>query len=235
MARTNTSGRRSFTRKGSVRYDLPTEESTSITITLPPGSTWTSGLHWHETHTEFIKIVQGKALVTLGTLQHVYEPKDGVIQVERYEIHEWGRAPAEEEQATEEDLIVEEWNYPADGEKELFFRNLNSVVSDCSRTKPGPFMTMDAWIDWQILAICHDFDNYPVYLSNFYLRWAATHVILFITRWLGFLFLGIRGRYEEYSPKQVTKAKLQKKPEDEEESKDDLQTSQWRAEPRRQS
>ena len=35
----------------------------ATTITLPPGSPWTSGLHWHETYAEYLQIIRDVASV----------------------------------------------------------------------------------------------------------------------------------------------------------------------------
>lgn len=35
-------------------------------ITIPVGSTWNVGLHWHEEYTESVKVLKGEARITLG-------------------------------------------------------------------------------------------------------------------------------------------------------------------------
>src|SRR5690242_3345848 len=122
----------SFTRPlpNGVTYTLPSPPHTSpvVTITLPPHSTWTSGLHFPATHTEYLSIVKGTALVTLNGVTNTYTSSDGVITVPRYARHEWRRAPEIEE----DELVVKEWTDPEDGEKEIFFRNLNSAILDAT-------------------------------------------------------------------------------------------------------
>ncbi|TKA75491.1 hypothetical protein B0A49_02022 [Cryomyces minteri] len=54
----------------------------AVTITLPVGSTGRTGLHWHETHTEFLSVLQGVALITLGTVTETFRPADGTIAEE---------------------------------------------------------------------------------------------------------------------------------------------------------
>ncbi|KAI9880122.1 MAG: hypothetical protein M1830_005367 [Pleopsidium flavum] len=88
--RTNTTSKTSFTRPGSVTYDLSAREL--VTIILPAGSDWNSGLHWHETHVEFLQIIKGRAEVTLNGRTRNYTPDDGIIRVERFGQHEWKRA-----------------------------------------------------------------------------------------------------------------------------------------------
>ncbi|KAH7039766.1 uncharacterized protein B0I36DRAFT_357160 [Microdochium trichocladiopsis] len=64
--RTSTANQKVFTRPlpNAVTYDLSTPDQ--ATIRLPPGSTWTSGPHWHDTHTEFLQVIKGRAEVILG-------------------------------------------------------------------------------------------------------------------------------------------------------------------------
>ncbi|KXJ91796.1 hypothetical protein Micbo1qcDRAFT_161832 [Microdochium bolleyi] len=64
--RTSTAGQNVFTRPfpSAVTYDLSTPDQ--ATIRLPPGSTWTSGPHWHDTHTEFLQVISGRAHIVLG-------------------------------------------------------------------------------------------------------------------------------------------------------------------------
>jgi len=96
-----------------------------VTVTQPPNSTWASGPHWHESHTEFLQIVHGTALVTLNKTTRTFTPEDGIITVPRFASHEWRRANSEGEE-----LVVKEWTGPVDGEKQIFFRNLSSVILD---------------------------------------------------------------------------------------------------------
>ena len=170
-----------------------------VTIKLPPRSTWTSGLHWHEFHTEFLSILQGTALVTLGSSTKTYDPGDGPIRVDRFTVHEWRRLPPAEDPDAGVELIVQEWTDPADGEKELFFRNLNSVILDAMTSKPSllQWMPTGLWIDWQVMVICHGYDNYPVFVGTGTLRGLVTHAWLFLVAIVG-RFYGLRASYDEY-------------------------------------
>lgn len=59
--------------------------------------------------------------------------EDGIITVPVNARHEWRRV-----ENGGEELVVREWTDPEDGEKEVFFRNLNSVLLE-SQT-PGSAM-----------------------------------------------------------------------------------------------
>ncbi|KAI5865143.1 hypothetical protein GGS23DRAFT_411327 [Durotheca rogersii] len=106
--RTNRAQQTIFTRPfpAAVVYDLSLSSSSDGTtaIRVPPGSTWSSGAHWHEAHVEFLEVVAGRARVTLGgggdsrtpgsggaTVTEV-GPRDGVVRVPRGVVHEWRRA-----------------------------------------------------------------------------------------------------------------------------------------------
>jgi hypothetical protein len=83
-------------------------------------------------------------------------------------FHEFRRADMGKkvgEGGEEGDVVVEEWTDPADGFKEVFFRNVISVFSDAN-SKIGPsdglqLLTTIAWVD-----------NYPE--------------IQFLPQWMGY-------------------------------------------------
>ncbi|KAL2183574.1 hypothetical protein L209DRAFT_759235 [Thermothelomyces heterothallicus CBS 203.75] len=135
-----------------VVYDLSVPHQ--VTITLPAGSTWTSGLHWHETHTEYLRLVKGRIRLRLGDAVQTVSaslgdsfpsPPPEEIRVDRGVWHEWGRAARpekkprsggeevaaeeeEDEEEEEEEVVVVERTEPADGDKSVFFRSLNGVI-----------------------------------------------------------------------------------------------------------
>lgn len=212
-----------FRREGpqAVRYDLSRPDC--VTITIPIGSTWTSGLHWHETHTEYLQILQGRAFVRLGHRSQEYDSsQDGAIEVPNFVVHEWHRVWGEEDQ---EELIVREWTVPEDGKKEVFFRMLNSFLTE---DHPGslykaPGMVpqrvmgwIEAWIVMlQLFAIFRSCDNWPVLVgddSGLCSR-SATHLVLAICTGIGYM-LGLRGIYQEYVKKDLVQrgreAKIEK-------------------------
>ncbi|EXJ66256.1 uncharacterized protein A1O5_10408 [Cladophialophora psammophila CBS 110553] len=187
-----------------VTYDL--SKSDSVTITVPVASTWTSGPHWHETHAEFLQILQGRALVKLGDRSGVYGAGDGVIEVPIYTVHEWRRIAGDDDQG---DLMVREWTIPEDGEKEGFFRMLTSFLTEPhpSSLYQAPSMTpkwvrtqIEHWIVvLQLFCIFHSWDNWPVLVGedSGWVSWAVTHLVLTFSSAIGFV-LGLRGTYGAY-------------------------------------
>jgi uncharacterized RmlC-like cupin family protein len=143
----------------SVTYDL--SESSQTTITLPRGSTWTSGLHWHETHDESLRVIQGSIRVRLGQ-QTITLAAGQEAKVPKFVRHEWWRADA----LVGEDVIVEESTDPADEEKHLFFWNLNGVILGSATSG---FLS-ELLITLRLFMIFHALDNWPVLLEMSYCR-----------------------------------------------------------------
>jgi len=73
--------------------------------------------HWHEAHDEYFRILKGKLKVLMGKTWKEYTPEDGEIKIPRGVVHSL-------RSITGVEVICEERTDPADGEKELFFRNL---------------------------------------------------------------------------------------------------------------
>ncbi|KAH7265518.1 uncharacterized protein BKA55DRAFT_559137 [Fusarium redolens] len=156
-----------------VIYDMSTVGQ--VRITLPESSTWSSGLHWHETHDEYLKVVKGTIKVRLGDSRQVIHATDGIqpeIKVPRYAWHEWQRAAPDGEE-----VIVIERTEPDDNDKAIFFWNLNgvilnspkmlndeaSVVSRLPSRLQGLFL--DIWIPLNLFIIFRSLDNIPVFLN----------------------------------------------------------------------
>ena len=155
-----------------VVYDLSVPNQ--VTITLPAGSTWTSGLHWHETHTEYLRLVQGKVRVRLGDKTKVVSKSagevDAEIKIDRNVWHEWSRADGAEDDG--EDVVVMERTDPADGAKAIFFWNLNGVILKAQRAGKPYFLpasvfsaVLDSWVSLNLFAIFGTLDNIPVLLG----------------------------------------------------------------------
>ncbi|KAJ4320650.1 hypothetical protein N0V94_003298 [Neodidymelliopsis sp. IMI 364377] len=159
------SGTRPIVRPGheAVAYHIPISPSTSkleilkTTISLPRRSAWTSGLHFHARHTEYLRLIKGAIFVELnGAIKFISALAGGevdlgtgqkmrggmIIDVPRYARHNWGRLEYyidEKDQKTygewtrpedwDEEVIVEEWTDPSDLSKPLFFWNLNGVIT----------------------------------------------------------------------------------------------------------
>ncbi len=194
-----------------VSYDM--SQPDSVTITVPPQSTWTTGPHWHESHTEYLKVLEGLARIRLGDKTKVYGPLDGVIEVPRFVIHEWqreakGYARTDGEERT--DLVVREWTAPADGQKEMFFRTLNSYLLESEpeklhRSLPLPSFLLD-WLEQrvilvQLLVVFRTMDNWPAYNGEAgsvgWRTWISRHMYLLLAAAVGKL-LGLERTYEDY-------------------------------------
>jgi uncharacterized RmlC-like cupin family protein len=169
-----------------VTYDI--SDVSRTTISLPPGSTWSSELHWHETHTEYLVVVKGLVRVRLGDKTQVVSAKDGEVKIDRFVWHEWSRASLEGEE-----VVVIERTDPSDGEKQAFFRTLNAVILRAQRMKK-PVLTpawlfsilVDFWITLNLCIVFQRFDNYPVFV-NFQTRLLGLQKIVnkpFLIVWL---------------------------------------------------
>ncbi|KAF5581828.1 hypothetical protein FPCIR_9936 [Fusarium pseudocircinatum] len=205
-----------------VIYDMSTVGQ--VRITLPGSSTWSSGLHWHETHDEYLKVVKGTIEVRLGDSRQAISATNGnqpEIKVPRYTWHEWQRAAPDGEE-----VVVIERTEPDDNDKAIFFWNLNgvilnspkmlndktSVVSRLPSRLQGLFL--DIWIPLNLFIIFRSLDNIPVFLnapnlsrvSDKRLRsvlqiidTVVSHLILFIASWAG-RFLGLQPVQLKYTP-----------------------------------
>lgn len=92
----------------SIPAEIIDDNPLKTTIHLPAHSTWTSGLHYHTRHTEYLRLLHGSISVRLGartfTLSaHVGGTVDArgnllsrglVVEVPRYARHAWCRADA---------------------------------------------------------------------------------------------------------------------------------------------
>jgi mannose-6-phosphate isomerase-like protein (cupin superfamily) len=144
----------------SLEFDLPSGSATmilpdpdtrpnNVVTRIPAKSQWETPLHWHETHTEYFRVTKGYAVVTVGNDTNVFGPDDGVVEILPYTIHAFSRADnpnwrhlLDQNAAAKkrfeglnrdwqlEDVDVEEWTSPADGAKEIFFRNGISFFAD---------------------------------------------------------------------------------------------------------
>ncbi|KAI0850572.1 hypothetical protein F5Y00DRAFT_33379 [Daldinia vernicosa] len=211
--RTRRTDQDTFTRTGpeAVTYDLSVRDQ--ATIRVPVGSAWTSGPHWHDSHTEFLQVLAGRARVTLSGRIFCVGPADGAVTVPRGLVHEWRRADrkeegylgvAEQDQDTgadteeeeeEEELVVREWTEPRDGAKEMFFRNLNGIILDA--TAGGGAWSDDALVTLELWNLFWRADNYPVTLGAGWVGGLATRAAMGVAVAMGWV-LGRRGVYGEY-------------------------------------
>ncbi|KAI1347198.1 hypothetical protein F5Y01DRAFT_296048 [Xylaria sp. FL0043] len=162
-----------ITRPGPTAVTFDLSNPTQTTITLPSGSTWSSGLHFHSSHDEYLIIRRGCVRVrrnsTVQTL--AVRPGDAPIEiaVPRGVWHEWARAPPNalgpDCSLDQEDVVVLERTDPVDGEKRVFFWNLNGVILQ----QPPWWLLVkrlwDWWVTLQLFIIFHELDNVPVMLD----------------------------------------------------------------------
>ncbi|KAM0542215.1 hypothetical protein ACHAPJ_012907 [Fusarium lateritium] len=205
-----------------VTYDMST--AGQVRITLPASSTWSSGLHWHETHDEYLKVIKGTIRVRLGDSNHVIKATDEAqpeIKVDRYVWHEWQRAAPDGEE-----VVVIERTEPNDNEKALFFWNLNGVILNAPKLLEDPSslvsrlpsrlqgLFLDFWIPLNLFVIFRSLDNIPVFLnapglfqtSNNRLRGlmqaldrVVSHFVLLLASWIGWV-LGLQPVQSRYTP-----------------------------------
>lgn len=204
-----------------VTYDLT--QPNQVTITLPSKSTWSSGLHWHETHTEYLKVIRGSIKVRLGDTEQIIiasRENQPELRVERYAWHEWQRAELDGD-----DVVVIERTDPEDGEKALFFWNLNGIILNAGRilstNVPGfsyfpasiKDLIIDFWITFNLFIVFYSLDNFPVVLSTtrfwngkgshpnagLSADWLASHFVLSLASWVGRIF-GIQAVRSDYTP-----------------------------------
>lgn len=151
-----------------VVYDL--SEPHQVTITLPVSSTWSSGLHWHEQHVEYLRVIKGSVQVTLGSQVRTISATDAEteVRVDRNVWHEWRRAEIE----ADEDVVVVERTDPEDGEKAVFFWNLNGVILKAQSLNCPPYMPkllhgilLEAWVTLSLFSIFRVLDNIPVFVN----------------------------------------------------------------------
>ncbi|KEY64906.1 hypothetical protein S7711_03898 [Stachybotrys chartarum IBT 7711] len=193
--------------QGGVEFPMPRDSNRSVIFTFQPGTTDTTGLHWHEEKTEYLQILQGHALVTLGDSIAVFTPSDGPITVPRYTLHAFGRADAHPEGAASRDvaLRVREWTDPADGQKEIFFRNLLGILLD---KQDGLWGTVKLLLG--VFTIMGAYDTYPVFVRG--PAFLGQAVQSAVRRWttyavaggVGLLgrMCGLKSMYEEYTPRE---------------------------------
>ncbi|KAJ9606171.1 hypothetical protein H2200_009132 [Cladophialophora chaetospira] len=221
-----TSSAKSFTLllpAGLVTFTFPPPEAYTTgnartRITIPKGSTWSPGAHWHEHYTEHIRVLQGRLKLTLNGVVSIKGPEDGVVTFQKFEVHDFCRADggAAEGEGDDGDVVVEEWTDPEDGFKEVFFYNVMSAFADPSlgattSTNP-PNFTVPLLL--QLLTTIPYVDNYVdllPFLPNsaslvgrvlFGVKWMLTHGFYAIGGWVGWA-AGYHSWVREYTPPEL--------------------------------
>jgi len=208
MPRTNTASDPSIflvLPSGDVHISFPTPTSNGrTTLTIPSHSKFTTTLHWHETHVEYVRLLKGRARVTTDSLTKDYGPEDGTIQIDEYVRHEYMRADIDRQGSNpdEGDVVILEWTDPEDGLKEVMFRNGMSAFKDAGgKIRPGLIV--------QSVTFMAHLDNYPVLIPGFAEHYMA-HAVLKVGSWLGY-FCGMRWWYDEYTPPKLREMIADKK------------------------
>ncbi|CAH0050756.1 unnamed protein product [Clonostachys solani] len=198
--------------EGGVEIPSDKDERRSVTFLMRRGTRQTTGLHWHEEKTEYLQVLQGQALVTVGDRTAVFGPDDGVITVPRFTLHEFGRADRVMEGADsrEVDLRIMEWTEPSDGAKETFFRNMLGVIIDREAGILGNIKLL-----LSLFVVMQRYDNYPVFIKGPTLfgktvqssiRRTTTYVVRGGIALVGRLF-GLKATYPEYTPASLLELK----------------------------
>ena len=133
------------------------------------------------------------------------------MTIPRFTIHQYSRADDTPEGAVSQDieLLVREWTDPADGDKEIFFRNMISTIID-NRSATG--LLRNAWVLLSLFTIMASHDNYPlIWAGPSWLGEGASRVVrrsltvplLWGVSWVGWA-VGCKGDYPEYTPIDTT-------------------------------
>lgn len=178
---------------GIFEFDSDPSRPELTRITLPERSTYSPGSHWHERHTEYFKVIRGRiAFIHDGVVQ-VVTPDDGPQRVDKFVVHDFWRAdrdlPDEEKDAG--DVTTEEWTDPADGIKELFFRNVFSTLQDSDKY-------WGRWTYPQLLTVLTASDEFIDIVPGRF-SYAATHILYGAVQFVAPL-IGLRPWCEQYTP-----------------------------------
>ena len=241
MPLTTTTHKLSFSRPSpaACTFAFPASSSTnprtpSINrITFGAHSTLSTQLHWHATHTEYVRVLTSAILVTVSGKTVVCTAEDGQAVIPRYARHElsrfdrpaellsaeqreaqaaWLREQPEEklEMLRETDLLLEEWTDPADGQKEVFFRNLFSTLEE-PQYKASWYGKILAMV--QVMCIMWWLDNHVVFVDigggdgggwRAMVESAISYTVLGSFAFVG-RALGLKAVNEEYTPKHLAK------------------------------
>ncbi|KAG6907406.1 hypothetical protein DXG01_009018 [Tephrocybe rancida] len=127
------------------------------TLYVPP--------HWHETHDEIIRVVEGKMEIRLGSNVREYTQEDGEVVISKGVVHSLRTFKGVE-------CTFYERTEPMDDEKEIFFRNLIHKISSNKAQLPGLMDTM--------VAFYHG-DAYLAFPGH--IMWLEKLVSLILTDW----------------------------------------------------
>ncbi|KAK5045411.1 hypothetical protein LTR84_009275 [Exophiala bonariae] len=182
----------------------------STLITIPPGSAWEPGAHWHESYVENVRVVKGRAWVSVNGVVKEIGPGEGSVRFELRDVHTFGRADrgrkSEDSDHEEEDVVLEEWTEPDDGFKQVFFYNLlriaQTATANSSLFRPSTIL--------QLVRVIAHVDNYADLLPfltaywwlPFSLKYALVHAVYGFGSALGWAF-GYQKWLKEYTPRDL--------------------------------
>ena len=165
-------------------------------------------------------------------MSKIYTAQDGAAQIPRYAPHEWMRfdrsahllnneqrkaqetyfqehGKAELEILKGEELIAEGWTDPADGQKEIFFRNIFSTILEPHYDSDVSWLG-ELWRTLQVKCVMWELDDYLV-LVDFggwkggwrkVVEAALTYTVMGFLMTLGRI-CGCKAVNEEYTPQHL--------------------------------
>lgn len=103
---------------------------------------------------------------------------------------------------------MKKWTEPG-RDNEIIFRNVSSLVADESQREGG---IRKWWLTLQLWVLFRELDHWPVLISGpEKLEVVVTHLVLWLVAILGGWFWGLKGVYEEYTPKRLIEAREQER------------------------
>lgn len=104
----------------------------------------------------------------------------------------------------ESEISVEEWTKPADGHKQIFFRNFSGVMGEMKGEESEWKFKDKIWLGVSSLTIMHDFDGYPAMFDGKFtsVERPFVHGVLAAVSWVGRSF-GLKSMYDEYTPEEL--------------------------------
>lgn len=99
----------------SVLYPTADTDYRITRATIPAGSKFQIGAHWHEEYDEYMKVLKGRGKIRLGNEWKVYTAEDGDVKIPRNVVHDICRADKDAKPGEEdgEDFVWEEWTEPS--------------------------------------------------------------------------------------------------------------------------
>jgi hypothetical protein len=184
-----------------------------------PGCKNSTGLHWHETHTELLRVVQGVGCLERNGQPQIITKADGALVIDKGVRHAYWRADRDfrsakdggkggmlehvDERKLKEDFVLVESTDPVDRDKEIFFRHILSLLEE-----KGDGVLPALWVLWYFFVVMYGHDNYPVFVNwtswfgqgiGRILEWVVAHFVLNVAVFWGW-FAGLRSTYDEYTP-----------------------------------